>query len=518
MLENQSTKPMRYIIYARKSSESEDRQVQSIDDQINFLKQLAKAEGLEIVKIFAEAKSAKKPGRAVFEEMLKFVQSKKATGVLCWKLDRLARNPLDGGKVQWFLQQRVIEEIKTSDRNYLPDDNALISSVELGMANQYIRDLSKNVKRGIKSKLEKGIWPNRAPIGYLNQRISDKETKLVVDKGKAKYIKKAFELYAKGNFSVKEIANILFSEGFRSRTGYKYHKSKLHKILSNPFYYGVMRMRLRHYAGRHQPIISKKLFDKAQQVLAGKHHAKRQKHFFAFRGLLFCENCGCLLTATKKKGHDYYYCTNGKGICSQHKKYLRQEKVEQLLAETLSRLNFNPEMVEIMYQAAKEKLGQRKNYQEEAKRTLQQELNLVAGKRERLLDGYCSGIVLKDAYTQKESLLQKEEADLKTQILKIRRKTQKAVSTLEQTKKVFLTASKAQKEFLRANEKEKRKTLQNLLWNVSLENQELASVSFKREFQLIADEPNKDDFLKLRRGGDSNSRSRKGHRVSNAAH
>jgi DNA invertase Pin-like site-specific DNA recombinase len=122
---------MRYIIYARKSSESEDRQVQSIDDQINFLKKLAKDENLEIVKIFFESKSAKTPGRKVFEEMLAFIQNKKASGILCWKLDRLARNPLDGGRIQWLLQERVIEEIKTSDRNYLPDDNALISSEEL---------------------------------------------------------------------------------------------------------------------------------------------------------------------------------------------------------------------------------------------------------------------------------------------------------------------------------------------------------------------------------------------------
>jgi site-specific DNA recombinase len=354
--------------------------------------------------------------------------------------------------------------------------------------------------------LEKGIWANMAPIGYLNKRISDKDTKLVVDKGKAKYIKKAFELYAKGNISIKEIANILFSEGFRSRAGYKYHKSKLHKILSNPFYYGVMFMHGQYYAGKHKPIISKKLFDNVQKVLEGKHHSKRQKHFFAFRGFLYCENCGCLLTASKKKGHDYYYCTNGKGICDQHKRYLRQEEVEKLLAETFGELEFNPEMVEIMYLAGKEINQNKKSYKQEVIETLQNELNLVITKRGRLLDGYCSGIVKKDAYTQKDSLLQKQEVDLKMQIAKIEKKMQKEESTLEQTKKVFLQACYTKKEFLLAQEEEKRKTLQNLLWNVSIQNQKLAKVSFKPEFQPIANEPNLDDFDKLRRVRDLNPR------------
>ena len=99
-MKNQINKPMRYIIYARKSTEDSGRQIQSIDDQINFLKKLAKEKDLDIVEIFSESKSAKKPGRPVFEKMLSFIQSKKATGILCWKLDRLSRNPKDGGDIQ----------------------------------------------------------------------------------------------------------------------------------------------------------------------------------------------------------------------------------------------------------------------------------------------------------------------------------------------------------------------------------------------------------------------------------
>ncbi len=377
---------MQYIIYARKSSESSERQIQSIDDQVNFFKKLAKEKDLDIIEIFSESKSAKAPGRPIFNKMIDFIETGKAQGILCWKLDRLTRNPVDEGKLKWMLQNKIIKQIKTVDRDFNPEDNVVFASIEFGMANQYIRDLSKNVKRGIKSKLEKGVWPNYAPIGYLN-----KDKKIIVDKEKSKYIRRAFELYIKGNISIKEIANTLFEEGFRSKAGYKYHKSKIHKILRNPFYYGVMFVQEEYYAGTHQPIISKRLFDETQRVLTGKNRTKRKKHSFAFRGFLYCEECGCLLTATTKKGYNYYYCTNGKGDCEEHKRYLREEKVENILADSLDELKINPEMIEIIYQSAKEKKDLKKDYRQEALNTLENKLNLVATKQERLLEGVLLG-------------------------------------------------------------------------------------------------------------------------------
>lgn len=166
--------------------------------------------------------------------------------------------------------------------------------------------------------------------------------------------------------------------------------------------------------------------------------------------------------------------------------------------------SFWPIGVEIMYLSAKEKSQVNKNYKEEVKNTLAKELKLAVAKRERLLDGYCNGIISKEAYKQKESVLRKEETDLKVQLAGIDEKIQKKKDTLEQTKKVFLKACYAKKEFLQAEKEKKRKALQTLLWNATIENQELASVSFKPVFQIIANEPNLDDFNNLRRGRDSN--------------
>ena len=161
---------MKFFIYCRKSSEDSNRQVQSIEDQKKVMLDLAELKGFEVVHIFEESMSAKKPGRPKFNEMIERIHNGEAQGIITWKLDRLARNPIDGGSINWLLQENVIKKIITNDREYNPGDNVLMMSVEFGMATQYIQDLSKNVRRGIRSKIEKGWLPNMAPIGYLNDK------------------------------------------------------------------------------------------------------------------------------------------------------------------------------------------------------------------------------------------------------------------------------------------------------------------------------------------------------------
>ena len=138
---------MRYFLYARKSTDVEDKQVLSIEGQLAELCALSKRERLKIADEFVEKQGAKMPGRPVFNEMMKRIQKGEARGIVCWKLDRLARNPVDGGQIQWLLQENTIQHIRAHDRSYYPTDNVLMMSVEFGMANQFIRDLSSNVKR-----------------------------------------------------------------------------------------------------------------------------------------------------------------------------------------------------------------------------------------------------------------------------------------------------------------------------------------------------------------------------------
>ena len=153
-----------YFLYARKSTDVEDKQVRSIDDQLTVLRTLAKEQGLTISQEFVERQSAKKPGRPVFNEMMERIQKGEAQGIVCWKLDRLARNPVDSGLISWLLQQGVIQHIQTHDRSFYPTDNVLMTSVEFGMATQYILDLKTNTKRGLYAKAKRGDYPGNAPL------------------------------------------------------------------------------------------------------------------------------------------------------------------------------------------------------------------------------------------------------------------------------------------------------------------------------------------------------------------
>ena len=489
---------MKYILYARKSSEDKGRQILSLESQITTMQNTADGLGLKIIKVFTESKSAKKPdNRPLFSEMIQMLEQGEADGIVCWKLDRLTRNPVDSGKIQWLSQQGIIKEIQTSERRYLPDDNALIFNVESGMANQYIRDLSKNVKRGMKTKLEKGDYPSYAKIGYLNDRINKI---IIVDEDRSRYIKRAFELYASGSHSLKDVSNILYQEGFRSRGGNKYHKSRIETILKEPFYYGVMYVHGLFYSGNHEPIISKELFDQVQDVFNGNNRSRYQKHFFPLRGFMTCHKCGCLLTAMEKKGFVYYYCTNGRGKCEAHKHYLRSENAEKVLSSIFPKIQFDREFIDICYNADQEKNKTDEKYSETIKSNLENRLKFLAERELQLLDVQLTGKYTQSTIQTKLEVLNKEAADINQQLKKMEKQGPKTIwRTLERTKEVFLTPHSAEKDFIDGDNFKKHQVLEKLLLNATIESRQMASFKLKQPYHLFQKVEDKTDFLQMRK-------------------
>lgn len=476
------------ILYARKSTESEERQVLSIESQVNELSTLAEREGFKIDQIFTESKSAKSPGRPEFNQMLQLISQRRDCTLFVWKLDRLARNPIDGGQIIWLLQQGIIKEIKTNERSYFPADNVLLMYFELGMANQFVRDLSNNVKRGNKTKLEKGGWPGIAPIGYLNDKTNQT---IVIDPDKSKYIVKIFELFATGAYSTKDISRILYNEGLRTKGGKKIYDSIIYRTLNNPFYMGLMLRQGKLYQGTHTPLISKTLFDTCQEIFSP-NRSRKQKHLFPVRGFVHCAICGCAYTASTKKGHVYYYCTNGKGICEEHRQYLKARELYDVVAEIFETVKFDEEAIEIQYLAAKEKLQSKETYKQASSQTVLKELDLLSEKRKRLEDTYLDGTMAKDRYNARILELDNEEIALKNQLKQIEQL--EGYATLEQTKKAFLTAATAQKDFLNGDDIEKHELAKNLLWNVSIRDKKVQCFQLKQPYQLMAEAPKNDDF------------------------
>lgn len=490
---NHMSKP-NYILYCRKSTEDKGRQILSLDSQENEMKRVAKNLGLNIVNVLKESKSAKKPNnRPEFQKLIEIIESGGVDGVLCWKIDRLSRNPMDSGKIQWLLQEEKLKSIQTYDREYLSDDNAVIMSVESSVANQYIRDLSKNVKRGLRAKLEKGEWPNLAPIGYANDRLNKT---ILIDKEKSIYIAKAFELYSTGAYSYSQVSDNLYEQGFRYDSGKKVYKSAIQRIINNTFYYGVMERDGKYYIGNHKPIITKDLFDKTQEAIKIKLHPKKKTQFFTYRGFLKCEKCGCMLTATrKKKIHTYYYCTNGKGQCDECKKYLKGKDVDELMSEVLSQLSYNDEIFDIAFKAYKVKYE--KNIQDNGtiKQNLQNQLKMLVKKEARLLDIYLSEKVPDEVYEAKSKQIKADKIDIELQISTHSNTSDNGESTLEQVKNVFFEAKLAKKKLLDGNDEEKRILLEKLLWNATIEDKKITNFKFKLPYSLIQKNTQKGDFL-----------------------
>ena len=418
---------MKYFLYARKSTDVEDKQILSIEAQLAELQALAKREQLNVVEVCVEKQSAKMPGRPVFNDMVARIQKGEAQGIVCWKIDRLARNPVDGGQIQWLLQNKVIAHIQTHDRGYYPADNVLMMSVEFGMANQYIRDLSVNTARGLRAKARQGHFPGTAPVGYLN----DQRTKtIVLNRKKSKMIRAAFELYAKNRSRYEDIGQFLYNNGMRSTGGKRMHDEQITFILSNIFYYGHFKYSGEIYEGRHTPIVSKQLFDKVQKVMIERGHPMVVgKELKIYCGLMSCGECGMSITAEVQKKHlkngdthhyTYYRCTKKSAArCSQS--YVREEELTADFSNIISPYILPQEWAEDFKHRMQNDEREGGRTTGNAVAALREQTHDIGRKLDHLTDVYIAQDIERDAYLSKRSALMSDKRTIEEQIARLER-------------------------------------------------------------------------------------------------
>jgi len=342
IMNNQTKK---FFIYTRKSTDDKDRQVRSISDQLAELKELAVKEQIEIIDIFVEKQTAKVPGRPVFNEMLLRMEAGEANGILAWHPDRLARNSVDGGKIIYLVDTKIILDLKFSTFWFDPTPQGkFMLSIAFSQSKYYVDNLSENIKRGHCQKLKDGIWPQNAPVGYLND--SDKKV-IVPDPERSPYIKRAFEAYASGKYTLRQVRDMVNELGLRSRKEQELSISNIHNMLKNPIFCGLLRYGGEIHEGIHEPIISKKLFDSVHEVMSrkSKPHSKGLKPFL-YRGFFRCGECGCFVTTETQKGHNYLRCTKRKNPCSQ--KYTREELITSQIQKEIKKVSLPDDWVKWM--------------------------------------------------------------------------------------------------------------------------------------------------------------------------
>lgn len=301
----------KYFIYLRRSQDAEDRQVASLEDQAIEVKAIAKRLGLNIIDVISESQSAKKPGRPKFGEMIARIHNGEANGILCWKLNRLSRNPIDGGQISWLLQTGVIQNIRTYERDYFPTDNVIIMAVELGMANQFSNDLSVDVKRGMRQKAERGWNPQRSlPVGYSHNKGYNTPEKAgepeIISTPDLQIVKKLFSVFLEGSHSVPDLQRFSATLGLQNKKGKAYTYNTVLNMLRCHMYYGQFQWydkdgMHKWHQGKHEPILTEDQFNQVQLLLGKRGRPTRiNKYDFAFRGPLTCGECGCAVTAEHK--------------------------------------------------------------------------------------------------------------------------------------------------------------------------------------------------------------------------
>jgi len=400
---------MRYFLYARKSTDEEDRQILSIEAQLTEVREYAQKEKLTVVNELIESRTAKAPGRPIFNEMISLLEKGKAEGILSWHPDRLARNSMDGGKIIYLVDTGVIKDLKFP--TYRFDNSAqgkFMLSIAFGQSKYYVDNLSENIRRGIRQKVRNGVYTGYAPVGYLNDA---KTRTIVIDKERAPLIRKMFELYAAGNYTLDRLVETMRALGFATRTNKLLYRSVSQAILTNPLYYGMIRYWGEIFEGAHEPIIPKKLFDRVQEVLKlrGKTQVNKNQ-YFVFRGFIRCGECGGMITSELQKGHHYYRCSKRIRRCRQ--KYVREEELARQIQVYIQKVSLSDDWLENILRELEKDKGQFSQSSLTYLQNLNNKITDIDRKINKLIDVYLEGALTLEEYQLKKNSLVNEKKDL----------------------------------------------------------------------------------------------------------
>lgn len=354
-LAQETPQKIRYCLYARKSTEQEDKQALSIESQVKEMQALAEREGLEIVEIKREAHSSKEVGqRPVYNELMAEIRQGKFNGILTWAPDRLSRNAGDLGSVVDLMDQKLLHEIRTYGQKFTNNPNEKFLLMILGSQAKLENDNKMvNVKRGLRARCEMGLWPSVPPTGYLSNPDRNKKCEVVIDEQRAGVIKQMFEKVAYDGWSGRKLFKWLSNDlRFKTKHGKPLTLSNIYIILKSSFYYGEFEYPKgsgQWYRGKHEPILTKELYNLVQEKITSDHLVHAQDKEFAFTKMITCGLCGSGVTADEKfkrlkdgttNRYVYYGCTKFKDKdcpCG----YIREEELTEQLAEILDTVSLD---------------------------------------------------------------------------------------------------------------------------------------------------------------------------------
>ena len=446
-----------YIGYIRVSTAKQGTQGVSLQEQRDSILRYAERNHYSIALWLEETETAAKRGRPIFSRAMSLLRSGKAKGLILHKLDRGARNLRDWAAIGELSDQGIEVHFVNEQLDLQSRGGRLSADIQAVVAADYIRNLREETRKGFYGRLKQGFYPLRAPIGYLDQGKAKPKS---IDPVRGLLVRRAFELYASGQFNLDSLAEELHRLGLRNKRGGRITRNGLSTMLNNPFYVGIIRIRKtsESFPGIHEPLVSKAIFDRAQAVLSGKVNPRTQRHSFQFRRLLSCGGCGYSLIGERQKGHVYYRCHSKpcRGTS------VREERAEEKADKLVQCVMFSAEEMAYLHTRVltMQKTQATRIEQEKSSQALR--LAALTDRLDRLTDAFLDQSLDKSEYEDRKSrlLLERKGTEEKLKLLE-----HESAKKLQKVEEFLELASVAWLSYQAAFPDEKREMLSILTSN-----------------------------------------------------
>ncbi len=483
---------MNCLIYLRVSTKEQAEGGYSIQAQREACAKYIQDKGWNLIDEYADrGESAKTADRPQLQEMLQKIKEDKSIGaVLVHKIDRLSRNIEDHGALRAIFRKNNIQLVSVTENIEDTASGKLVEGILATIAEFYSLNLSSEIKKGMNQKVKQGGWPHTAPIGYKNVRDDRGISNVVINNEEADLVREAFELYATGDYSINEIHQIMEKKGLKNRyTNKPLSRSKIAEVLKNRFFIGYINWKGIEYSGIHDPLISKELFFRVQEVFKvhDKAGERTRKHRHFLKGTLFCAECGSRLGTQLKvkpngRKYNYFFCL-GKARRNGCKQEYILDKIAEKAVENLYRnIQFSDEIVKNLKTDLDHKLVEQEAFNIKKEKYLTKKISQLSEQKYKLMQAYYSNAISIDILKHEQDRIIKE-MDLYKQQLET---TNSKLDRFREAMNLALDmASSCYFLYTKINPEDKRKLNQAFFNKVFIRNKKLKGVQYSELLDFI---------------------------------
>jgi len=483
---------MKAVILARVSTKEQEEQGHSLPAQIRRLQEYAKKKDFQIVETFSFHESAGDKIRKKFEEVVAYIRSHKDTKViLCENVDRATRNFKDAVDLDEMRRNEGLEIHFVQDGFFINKDatgnQMFMWEAKVFLAKQYLNRLSDDVKRSYEQKIQNKEWITKPKIGYVGVHDeTGKRTNIIPDPLRSQFIVKMFEMYATGTSSTKQIQEVMEKMGLRSntKTPKPLPRGQIYIILRDPFYYGEMKIKGVLYPHKYQPLISRQLFNRVQEVFNG--YNKKPFRYackpFAFRGLIKCAECGCTITAERTKNkYNYYSCTNSHKIHAK-RLYVNENDLFKPVERVLRKISLTEGQKTRLMTLLAQSEDAKSEFFEASMKVLRADYDRYEKRKSNLLDRLADEEITKEDYNKKINEYDEKQTAINTEIAKHQKADKEFYITIAM---IMSLAKRAYSLFKSSEPMEKRAFINFLFQNSKLSGKNL-TFTLKKPFGAMA--------------------------------